>query len=72
MKGKLWTPACLDIPENAGEMLRADIESEKAAVSQYKKHIGMIDDPYVNAALARIIEDEEYHIMLLRDLLKGL
>ena len=72
MKGKLWTPDCLDIPENAGEMLRADIESEKAAVSQYKKHIGMIDDPYVNATLARIIEDEEYHIMLLRDLLKGL
>lgn len=71
-KEKLWTPACLDIPEHAEKMLRADIESERAAISQYKKHISMIDDYYVNATLARIIEDEEYHIMLLQDLLKGL
>ena len=71
-KGKMWTPAYLDIPGNAKEMLRADIEAEKAAVSQYRKHIGMIDDSCVNATLARIIEDEEYHIMLLQDLLKGL
>lgn len=69
---KLWTPAYLDLPEQAEEMLRADIESERAAISQYKKHISMIDDYYVNATLARIIEDEEYHIMLLQDLLKGL
>lgn len=68
----LWTPACLDIPEKAEEMLRADIEAEKAAIGQYKKHIGMIDDYFVNTTLARIIEDEEYHIMLLQDLLKGL
>ena len=71
-KGKMWTPAYLDIPGNAKEMLRADIEAEKAAVSQYRKHIGMIDDSCVNATLARIIADEEYHIMLLQDLLKGL
>lgn len=71
-KGKLWTPACLDIPEKAEEMLRADIEAEKAAIGQYKKHIGMIDDYFVNTTLARIIEDEEYHIMLLQDFLKGL
>lgn len=71
-KEKMWTPAYLNIPECADEMLRADIESERAAISQYKKHISMMDDPYVNATLARIIEDEEYHIMLLQDLLKGL
>lgn len=71
-KGKMWTPAYLDIPEKASEMLRADIEAERAAIGQYKKHISMIDDCYVNATLARIIEDEEYHIMLLQDLLRGL
>ena len=71
-KRKMWTPAYLDIPECADEMLRAGIESERAAISQYRKHISMMDDPYVNATLARIIEDEEYHIMLLQDLLKGM
>lgn len=71
-KGELWTPAYLDIPENAREMLRADIEGERAAISQYKRHIGMMDDDYVIATLARIIGDEEYHIMLLHDLLKGI
>lgn len=71
-EGKMWTPAYLDIPEHAKEMLRSDIESERAAISQYRKHISMMDDSCVNATLARIIEDEEYHIMLLQDLLKGL
>lgn len=71
-KGKMWTPAYLDIPGDARDMLRADIESERAAIGQYKRHIARMDDDYVNATLARIIEDEEYHVMLLQDLLKGI
>lgn len=63
---KMWTPAYLTIPENAGKMILADIESEKAAINQYKMHIKIIKDENVNAVLARIIKDEEYHIMLLK------
>ena len=51
-----------------GQMIRADIEAEKDAISQYKMHIKMINDDCVNAVLARIIKDEEYHIMLLQAL----
>ena len=51
-------------------MLLADIESERAAIKQYKIHIGLIKDNSVNQVLARIIKDEEYHIMLLQVLLK--
>lgn len=65
----MWTPACLAIPDQARKMLLADIESEKAAINQYKMHIKLIRDPDVNAVLRRIIKDEEYHIMLLRELL---
>lgn len=69
---KMWTPEYLDIPENVKKMLLADIEAEKSAIRQYEMHIGMIKDSYVNAVLARIIMDEEYHIMLLQTLLKEL
>lgn len=69
---QMWTPEYLTIPENSGKMLMADIESEKAAINQYRTHIKMMNDNYVNAVLERIIKDEEYHILLLQNLLKDL
>ena len=66
---RMWTPEHLKLPENARAMILADIEDEKAAISQYKMHIKAIKDPYVNAILERIILDEEYHIMILQALL---
>ena len=68
---RMWTPEYLNIPENSRKMLQADIEAEKSAISQYKAHIGMIKDRYVNAVLERIIKDEEDHIMLLKTLLRN-
>lgn len=69
---RMWTPEYLTIPDNLEKILVADIESEKAAINQYRMHIKMIKDNHVNAVLARIIKDEEYHIMLLQTLLKEL
>ena len=68
----MWTPACLDIPENARNMIRADIEAETGAINQYRMHIKMIEDDCVNDVLERIIMDEEYHIMILHALMKEL
>lgn len=51
-------------------MLLADIEAEKAAISQYRMHMKMINDDCVNKVLARIIIDEEYHIMILQALIR--
>ena len=65
-KWKMWTPEYLTIPMHTAKMLAADIEAEKAAIEQYEAHIRMISDECINAVLARIIQDEEYHIMLLR------
>ena len=53
-----------------GRMIAADIEAEKGAIEQYRMHMKMMNDCYVNAVLARIIKDEEYHIMLLRTLMQ--
>lgn len=67
---KMWTPEYLDIPVQVRSMLAADIEAEKAAINQYEAHMRMIKDDCVNEVLARIIKDEEYHILLLRALMK--
>ena len=53
-------------------MLLADMEAERDAIRQYEMHISMMKDECVNAVLGRIIMDEEYHIMILRTLLKGM
>lgn len=66
---KMWTPGYLTLLEDTGNMIRADIEAERAAIEQYTMHIKMIKDKDVNAVLERIIRDEEYHIMLLKALL---
>lgn len=67
---KMWTPACLNLQENAPNMIRANIEAENGAISQYRMHMKMINDECIHAVLARIILDEEYHIMILQALLK--
>lgn len=69
---KMWTPAYLTIPENVEKMIWADIESERSAINQYKIHMKAINDEYVNAVLARIIKDEEYHIMMLQAVMEEL
>ncbi len=69
---KMWTPKYLTIPGNIRQMLLADVESEEAAINQYIMHMKMINDDCVNAVLTRIIQDEEYHIMLLKVLIKEL
>lgn len=66
---RMWSPEYLSIPENMERMLMADIEAEKAAIHQYRMHMKMINDPYIHGVLARIIKDEEYHIMLLHTFL---
>lgn len=69
-KAKLWTPAFLTLPDNIKQIFVVGIESEKAAINQYRMHINAIRDENINAVLRRIIKDEEYHIMLLRALLE--
>ena len=68
----MWSPQCLNLPEKFGDMLQADLQSEQATIEQYNMHIRMIGDAYVNAVLNRIIQDEQYHIMMLRSLMDTL
>lgn len=65
---KMWTPEYVTISENPEKVIVSNVESERAAIKQYKMHMQMIKDDFVNRVLARIIMDEEYHIMLLQAL----
>ena len=65
----MWSPQCLTLPERVDEMLRADLERELAVIDQYSMHIRMIKDDYVNDVLKRIVQDEQYHVMLLRSMM---
>lgn len=65
----MWSPQCLTLPDKMEEMLQADLEREIATIDQYSMQIRMIRDDYVNAVLGRIIQDEQYHVMLLRSMM---
>ncbi len=67
---KLWSPEYVMISNNVERMILADIDAEKDAINQYRIHMKAMNDACVNAVLARIIKDEEYHIMILEALLK--
>ena len=67
---KIWTPEYIKSPEQARQMLQADLDAERATIDQYRMHINMIADNYINDVLERIINDEEYHVMMLQFLLK--
>lgn len=69
---RVWTPQYLKMPLYPEEMLAANIEAERNAVNQYRSHMKMINDKYIAAVLARIIQDEEYHMMILQSLSKDL
>ena len=69
-KPKRWTAEYLSMPEQAKKMISANMVSENAAIRQYRMHMKMIKDKNINAVLARIIKDEEYHILILQALMK--
>lgn len=67
-----WNPVYMKITQNAREIIMSAIQSERSAINQYKSHIKMMKDSYVNAVLLRIIRDEEYHIMLLQAMMNDI
>lgn len=67
-KYRMWTPENVVVTSDMRKMIVSNIEAEKSAINQYRMHMKMMNDDYVNGVLARIIKDEEYHIMMLQAL----
>lgn len=49
------------------DMLAADIQGERDAIAQYRRHIEMIEDNNIRTLIERIIQDEQEHIVLLTE-----
>lgn len=49
--------------------IHADIQAERAAITQYRQQIIAIDDQNIQAILERIIKDEQLHLAQFRKLL---
>lgn len=67
----LWGASNVKIGGDIRNMIWTDIEGERVAINQYRRHMNIIKDKNINAVLARIIKDEEYHITLLKSLIEG-
>ncbi|MDD2234484.1 MAG: LysM peptidoglycan-binding domain-containing protein [Desulfitobacteriaceae bacterium] len=68
-----WTPQYIAYHNfDPCAQLYADIQSEHEAIHQYQAHIQIIQDPFIQALLIRIIKDEELHIKLFSEKLTKL
>lgn len=47
--------------ESVADWMRNDVLLEEGAISHYKEHISLIDDPKIKRLLQRILSDEESH-----------
>lgn len=63
-----WSPNFVQYGTTLKEMLTYDIESEKAAIAQYRKTANQIQDENIIAIINRLILDEEHHLKLLNGL----
>jgi len=59
-----WSGKFIYYGTNLCEQLKADIDAEYKAISEYQKHICYIADSQIQAILQRIILDEKVHIRL--------
>ena len=62
--GKPWSPMYVNYATCIKKMLMEDIQSEQKAIENYKYHITLIQDKYIQKLLERIILDEELHVKL--------
>lgn len=65
-----WNASYVYYGQSVCDRLAADIESERQAIVQYRKHQQLIADPYIRQLLERIILDEKRHIELFSQAIK--
>lgn len=64
-----WSSSFVDYTTDKIAMLQSNIEIERKTIQNYKCHIRLIHDPFIQRLLERIIEDEEKHIQCFEQLL---
>jgi len=64
-----WHSSYVNYTRDLCPALQADLDGEILARRTYLEHARMIADPYIQAILRRIAQDEEFHEGLFRDML---
>lgn len=62
--GDFWNGSFVAYGTSLCQRLALDIDSEIKAICNYQEHIRLIQDPYIQELLKRIILDEQHHIKL--------
>lgn len=70
--GQFWNGSYVQYSTNTRNILIDDINSEKAAIANYRRHIELIGDKNIQKLLERIIMDEELHIIIFSYFLRQL
>lgn len=67
-----WSPACNKYPQPPLALVQNALAGECAAIAQYRRQAGWIQDPYIVENLNRIIVDEECHVAIFRQMIERL
>ena len=67
---RYWDASFVFYGTSLCDRIAADIAGEWAAITNYRRHQQMIDDPYIKRLLDRIILDELHHINLFNQVLR--
>ena len=57
-----WSSSFLNYSTSLKDILTWNMEKEEQAINRYISHYNMIEDPYIQQLLLRIIEDEKIHL----------
>lgn len=63
-----WSSNLVDYSTNINKMIDIDIEAEIKAIEQYEEHKLLIKDKYIVELLNRIVEDENLHLKMFKEL----
>lgn len=63
-----WDSDNVNYNINLRDILEINIASEMEAIKNYQRNLEVIKDPYIQKLIKRIIEDEELHIAIFKDI----
>lgn len=65
-----WNASYVYYGNSICDMLKGDLKSEIDAIDIYESNIKIINDPYIQAVLKRIILDEKVHLKIFEEQIK--
>lgn len=65
---QFWNSSSVNYTTSILNILKQNIKAETTAIDNYKNHLNQIQDKYIQNLLNRIIEDEQIHLSIFKQL----